>query len=145
MVFLVVMYGCESWYKEGWAPKNWSFWYCRRLLNIPWTARRLNQSILKEINPKYFIVRTDAEAPILCPPDAKNWLLWKDPDAGKDWRQEEKGVIEGEMVGWHHWLNGHECNQILENSKEQGSPWHPKESDTTYGLNNSNTKKSKYL
>ena len=62
-----------------------------------------------------FIGRTDAEAetPILCPPNAKNWLIWKDPDAGKDWRQEEKGTTEGEMVGCHHWLDGHEFEQVL--------------------------------
>ena len=70
---------------------------------------------IKSVNPKgnqpiIFIGRTDveAEAPILWPPDVKNWLIGKDPDAGKDWRQEEKGMTEHEMVGWHHWLNGHE-------------------------------------
>ena len=77
----------------------------------------------KEIQPVYpkgnqswiFIGRTDAEGetPILCPPDVKNWLIWKDPDAGKDWRQEEKGTTEDEMVGWHHRLNGHESTQLL--------------------------------
>ena len=105
-------------YKESWALKNWCFWkWCwRRLLRVPWTARRSNQSILKEIShPKgnlswIFIGRTDAEAetPILWPPVVKNWLIWKDPDAGKDWRREEKGTTEDEMGGWHHWLNGHE-------------------------------------
>ena len=74
---------------------------------------------IKPINPKgnqswIFIGRTDAEAEtaILCPPDAKNWLIGKNPDAGKDWRQEEKGITEDEMVGWHHWLNGHEFKQV---------------------------------
>ena len=73
-------------------------------------ARRSIQSILKEIQSSIFIGRIDAEAetPILWPPDAKNWLIGKDPDAGKDWSQEEKGTTEDEMVGWHHWLNEHE-------------------------------------
>ena len=88
--------------EESWVPKNWCFWTVvwRRLLRVPWTARRSSM----------FIGRTDAEAetPILWPPDAKNWLIGKDPDAGKDWRQEEKRVTENEVVGWHHWVNGHE-------------------------------------
>ena len=82
--------------------------------------------------------RTDAEAgtPILCPLDVKNWLHGKDPDAGKDWRQEEKGMTEDDMVGWHHWLNGHEFEQALGVGDGQGSlaccsPWGHKESDMT--------------
>ena len=72
-------------------------------MRVPWTARRSTQSILKEIIPEYsFIGRTDAEAPILWPPDVKNYLIGKDPDAGKDWGQEEKGTTEDEMAGWHH-------------------------------------------
>ena len=98
-------------------------------------------------NPKrnqswIFTGRTDAEAeaPILWPPDVKNWLIGKDPDAGKDWRQEEKGMTEDEMFGWHHWLNGHKFEQALGISDEQGSlaccsPWGCKESDTTEQLN----------
>ena len=80
-------------------------WCWRRLLRVPWMARRSNQSILKEINPEYSLEGTDAEgeAPILWPPDVKNWLIGKDANAGKDWRQEEKGTKEDEMVGWHHW------------------------------------------
>ena len=72
--------------------------------------RSSNQSILKEISPWIFIGRTEAEAetPILWPPDAKSWFIWKDPDPGKDSRQEEKEMTEDEMVGWHHWLDGHE-------------------------------------
>ena len=91
-----------------------------------------------------FIGRTDAEAetPILWPPDAKNWFIGKDPDAGKDWRQEEKGTTEDEMVGWHHWLDGHEFEQAQGDGEGQGSlaccnSWGRKESDTTEGLNNS--------
>ena len=100
MVFPVVMYGCESWTKkEAECQRIDSFelrcW--RRLLRVPWTIRRSNQSILKEIN-WIFIGRTDAEAPILWPPDAKSRLTEKDPDAGKDWRQKEKQVTEDEMV-----------------------------------------------
>ena len=114
MVFPVVTYGCESWTikkSEHRRIDAFELWYWRRLLRVPWTARRSNQSILKVINQSWiFIGRTDAEAetPILWPPDAKNWLIWKDPDTGKDWRQEEKGITEDEKVGWHHWLSGHE-------------------------------------
>ena len=83
----------------------------------------------KEIKPVYpkrtqswiFIGRTDAEAPILWPPDVKNWLIGKDLDAGKDWRQEEKGMTEDEMIGWHHWLDGHEFEQTLGVGDGQGS------------------------
>ena len=83
-------------------------WCWRRLLRVPWSARRFNQSILKEIRSWLYTRRTDAEAetPILWPPDVKNWLIWKDPDARKDWRREEKGTVEDEMVRWPHWLNG---------------------------------------
>ena len=116
MVFQGVMYRCESWAikkTEHWRTDAFEMWGWRRLLRVPWKARRSNQSILKEINP-IFIGRTDAEAeaPVLWPPDAKSQLIGKDPDARKDWRQEEKGVTEDEMVGWHHWLNGHEFEQI---------------------------------
>ena len=98
-------------YKENWAPKNWCF--CTVVLE-----KTLESPLdCKEIQPIHpngdqywvFIGRTDVEAetPILRPPDTKSWLLWKDPDAGKDWGQKEKGTIEDEMVGWHHQLNGH--------------------------------------
>ena len=102
---------------------------------------------LQSVNPQgnqswIFIGRTDAEAetPVLWPPDVKNWLIGKDPDAGKDWRQEEKEMTEDEMVGWHHWLNGHEFEQALGVGDEQGSlvccsPWGRQESDTTEWLN----------
>ena len=99
-----------------------------------------------------FIGRTDAEAetPILWPPDVKNWLTGKDPDAGKDWRQEEKGRTEEEMVGWHHWLNGHELGQALGDSKEQGSlacrsSWGLKEPDMTERLNNNSSDHKKII
>ena len=103
-------------------------------------------SKIKPVNPKgnqpwIFIGKTDTEAPILWPPDAKYWFIGKDPDAEKDWRQEEKGMVEGEMVGWHHWLNGHESEQTLGDSEGKGSlgccsPWGRKESDMTEQLNN---------
>ena len=103
MVFPVVMYGWELDYKESWELKNWAFelWCWRRLLRVPWTARRSNQSILKEIRSWIFIGRTDAEAetPVLWTPDAKNRLTGKAPDAGKDWRWEQKGMTEDDMVG----------------------------------------------
>ena len=112
-------------------PKNWCLWtvMLKTLLRVPWTARRSNQSILKEISPEYSLEGlTDAEAPILWPPDAMNWLIIKDPDAGRDWGQEEKGTTEDEMVGWQHQLNGHEYEQALGVGDGQGSlvccsPW----------------------
>ena len=117
VVFPVVMYRCESWTikkAEHWRIDAFELWCCRRLLRGPWTARKSNQSILKEISPEYSLEalivtgRTEAEAPILWPPDVKSRLTGKDSDAGKGWRQEEKGMTEDEMVGWHHQLNGHE-------------------------------------
>ena len=113
MVFPVVMYGCESWTIKKAEYRRidaFELWCWRRLLKIPWTARRSNQSIPKEISPKCSLegLMLKLKLPILWPPHAKNWLNWKDPDAGKDWRREEKGMTEDEMVGWHHQLNGHE-------------------------------------
>ena len=105
---------------------------------------------IKPVNPKgnqpwIFMGRTDAEAeaPILWPPDEKNWLIGEDPDAGKDWGQEEKGTTEDEMVGWHHWFNGHGFEQTLGDGEGQRSlvccsPWGCKESDMTEWVNNNN-------
>ena len=112
MVFPVVMYGCESWTvkkAESQRIEAFELWCWRRLLRVPWTARRSNQSILKEISPDFF-GRKDAKAetPGLWPPHVKIWLIGKDSDAGRDWGQEEKGTTEDEMAGWHHWLDGHE-------------------------------------
>ena len=133
----VVMYRCESWTikkAEHQRIDAFELWCWRRLLRAPWTARRSNQSTLKEINSWILIGSTDdeAEAPVLWPPDAKSRLIGKDPDAGKDGRQEEKGTTEDKMVGWHHWLKGHEVEQTLGVSKGQGrlaccSPWDHKE------------------
>ena len=112
MVFPIVMYGCESWTikkAECWRIDAFELWCWRRLLRFPWTARRSNQSILKEISPEYSLEGLMLKLKLqLWPCDAKNWLLGKDSDAGKDWRQEEKGTTEDEMVGWHHRLYGHE-------------------------------------
>ena len=199
MVFPVVMYGCESWTVKKAEPRRidaLELWCWRRLLRVPWTARRSNQSILKEIRPEYslegliwmwaldceeswvpknwcfwsvvlkktlespfdckeiqpvhpkgdqswvFIGRTYAEAeiPILWPSDAKSWLIGKDPDARKNWGQEEKGITEDEMVGWHHPLNGHGFGWTRGVGDRQGGlaccgSWGRKESDTSEQLN----------
>ena len=127
-------------HKEGWALKNWCFQtvVLKKTLESP-----LDSNKIKPIKPKgnqswIFIGRTDAEAetPILWPPDAKSELSRKDLDAGKDWRQEERGITEDETVGWHHWLNGHEFEQTPGDGEGQGnlacwSPWGCKELDTT--------------
>ena len=132
MVFPVIMYGCESWTikkAECWRIHAFGLWCWRKLLKVPWTARRSNQSTLKEISPEYSLEwLTEAETPVLWPPDAKSWLIWKDPDARKDWRWEEEGMTEDERVGWHHRLNGHEFGQAPGNGEGQGSlvccrPW----------------------
>ena len=109
-VFPVVMYGCESWTikkAERWRTDAFELWYWRRLLRVPWTARRSNKSILKEIIPEYSLERLMLKmklqyfGPLI-------WRTGKDPNAGKDWRWEEKGMTKDEMVGWHHQLNRHE-------------------------------------
>ena len=103
-------------YKESWVPKNWCFWtlVLEKTLESPLDCQ------IKPVNPKgnqswIFIGRTDTEAetPLLWPPDTKSWLIWKDPDAGKDWRWEEKGMTEDEIVGWHHRPDGHEFEKAL--------------------------------
>ena len=129
-------------YKEGWALKNWCFWTV--------VLEKTLESLLdcKEIQPVHpkgnqswmFIRRTDAETPILWPLDAKNWLIGKDPDAGKDWGQEEKGMTEDEMVGWHHQLDGYGFGWTPGVGDGQGGlvccgSWGRKESDTTEWLN----------
>ena len=112
MVFPVVMYRCEIWTKESWVLKNWCFWtvVLEKTLESPLESKEIKPVHFKGNQSWIFIGRTDAEAetPILWPPDVKNWLIWKEPDAGKDWRREEKGTTEDEMVGWHHQFNGHE-------------------------------------
>ena len=131
-------------YKENWAPKNWCFWtvVLEKTLESPWDYKEV-----KPVHPKgnqswIFIGWTDAlaETPILWSPDAKNWLVGKHPDARKDQRQGEKGTTEGEMVGWHHQVNGHEFEEALGVGDGQGSlaccsPWGRKELDMTERLN----------
>ena len=112
MVFPVVMFGCELDYKDSWAPKKWCFWtlVLEETFESPLDCKKIQPVHPRGDQSWIFIGRTDAEAetPILWPPDAKNWLIWKDPDAGKDQRRKEKGTTEDEMVGWHHQLDGHE-------------------------------------
>ena len=101
----------ELGYKESWALKSWCFYtmVLEKTLESPLDCKEIQPVHPKGDQSWMFIVRTDVEAknPILWPPDEKSWLIWKDPDAGKDWGQEEKGMTNKEMVGWHHWLDGH--------------------------------------
>ena len=140
MVFPVVLYGCESWTikkAEHQRIDAFELW-CWRRIESP-----LDGKVIKPVHPKgsqswIFIGRTDAEAedPILWPPDGKNWLIGRDPDAGKDWGQEENGATEDQVVRRHHQFNGHELGQTLKDTDWQESlvcynPWGHKESDTT--------------
>ena len=125
MVFSVVRYGCESWTvnkAEHQRIDAFELW-CWRRLESPLDFKETKPDHPKGNQSWIFIGRTDAEAetPILWPPDVKSWLIGKDPDAGKDWRQEEKGMTEDEMVGWHHWLNRHEFEQAPGVGDGQGS------------------------
>ena len=144
MVFPVVMYGCESWTikkAECWRIDVFELWCWRRLLRDPWTARRSNQSILKEINPECSLEGLMLKLKL----QYFGHLMWrsqlirKDPDAGKDWRQEEKRKTEDKLVGWHHQLNAHEFEQAPGDGEGQGSllccsPWSCKELDMAEGL-----------
>ena len=112
LFFFSLIFKTELDYKESWVPKNWCFW-TMALEKTPESP--LDCQEIQPVHPKgdqswVFIGRTDieAETPLFWPPDVKSWLIWKDPDAGKDWRQEEKGTAEDEMVGWHHQLSRHE-------------------------------------
>ena len=122
MVFPTVLYGCKSWTikkAEHWRINAFEQWCWRRLLRVPCTARWSNQSILMEINPEYSLKRLMLKLQYF---SHLMWELthWKDPDAGKDWRQEEKGTTDDEMVGWHHQLNGYGFEQALRDSERQG-------------------------
>ena len=112
----------ELFHTQGWEPENWYFTtvVLEKTLESPLDCRDIKPVNPKGNQPRIFIGRTDAEAPILWPPDAKRWLMAKDPDAGKDWRQ-EKGVTEDEMVGWYHWPDGHEFEQTPGDGEGQGS------------------------
>ena len=144
MVFPLVMYGCESWTikkAEHWRMDIFELW-CWRRLEGPLDCKEIQPIHPKGDQSCVFIGRADVEAetPILWPPDAKNWLIWKDPDAGKDWKQKEKGTTEDEMVGWHHLLDGHGFGWTPGVGDGQGglvscSSWRRKESDTTEQLN----------
>ena len=130
--------------EESWAPKNWCFW---TVVLEKALGSVLNSKEIQPVHPKgtqswISIGRTDieAETPILWPPDVKSWLIWKDPDAGKDWRQEEKGMAEDEMAGWHHRFNGYEFEWTPGvGDGQEGlvccSLWGHKESDMTERLN----------
>ena len=152
--------GCE----ESWAPKNWCFWtvVLEKTLESPLDCKQMQPVHLKGDQSWVFIGRTEAETsfevsnetfieaetPILWPPDVKSWLVWKDPDAGQDWGQEEKGTTEDEMVGWHHRHDGHGFGWTLGVGDGQGGlaccgSWSRKESDTTEWLSGTELKKEK--
>ena len=142
--FPVVMYGCESWTIKVEHQRIYVFelWCWGRFLRILWKARRANQSILKETNPEYWKNWYWSWSSKTLANWCKELTHWKkkNPDTGKDWRQEEKGATEDEMVGWHHWPNGHEFEQTQADNEGQGSlvccsPWGRKESDMAYWLN----------
>ena len=131
-------------YKESWVPKNWCFWtmVLEKTLESPLDCKEIQPVHPKGDKSWVFFARTDAEAeiPILWPHHAKSWLIGKDPDAGRDWGQEEKGTVEDEMAGWHHWLDTHEFGWTPGVGDRQGGlaccdSWGRKESDTTKQLN----------
>ena len=138
MVFPVVMWQLD--YKEGWVLKYWCFQIVilERMIESPLDINEIKPVNLKG-NQLWLLTGrsvSEAEAPILCPLDMKSWLIGKDPDAGKDWGQEEKEVTEDEMFGWHHELSGHDFEQALGDSEEKGSlaccsPWSCKELNTS--------------
>ena len=145
IVFLVVMYRCESWTIKKPEHRQIDAWavVLEKTLESPLDCKEIQPVNPKRNQPWVFTGRTDAEAeaPILWPPDTKSWLIGKAPDYGKDRRQEEKGMTEDEMVGWHHRCNGHEFEQAPGDGEEQGSlacysSWHCKQLDMTEQLNN---------
>ena len=134
------MYRCERWTIKKAERQRIELWCWRRLFRVPWTARKSNQSILKEINPEYSLQGLMLKLKSNWPPDAKNWLIRKDSDAGRDWGQEQKETTEDEIAGWHHWLNGRESEWTPGVGDGQGgltccSSWGHKESDRTERLN----------
>ena len=129
--------------EECWVLKNWGFWtvVLEKTIQSPLDCKEIQPAHPKGNQSRMLTGRTDAEAPIVWPPDSKNWLTGKDPDAGKDWEREEKGMTEDETVGWHHRLNGHEFEWSPEDGEGQGSlaccsPQGCKELDTTEQINN---------
>ena len=130
--------------EEGWGSKNWCFWtvVLEKTLESPLDCKKIQPVYPKGDKSWVFIGRTDVEAetPILWPPDAKSWLIGKDSDAGRLWAQEEKGTTDGEMAGWHHWLDGHESEWTPGVGDGQGAlaccdSWGRKELDVTEPLN----------
>ena len=135
-------------HKEGWVSKNWLFWIVmlEKTLESPLDSKEIKLVNPKGNQPWIFTGRTNAgaETPILWPPDVKDWLIGKDPDAGKDWRQKEKGVAEDEMIGRHHQLNGQQFEETLGESEGQRgleccSPWVCKELDSQASLSITNS------
>ena len=136
--------------EDCWRIDAFKLWWWRRLLS-PLDCKEIQLVHPKGNQSWVFIGRNDAKAetPILWPPDVKSWLIWKDPDAGKDWGQKEKGMTENEMVGWHHQLNGHEFRWTLGVGDGQGGlvccgSWGCKESDKTEWLNWTDGGKGKF-
>ena len=109
--------------EQNWAPKNWCFWtvVLEKTLESPLDCKEI-QSVHSEDQPWDFFGKNDAKAPVLWPPHAKSWLIGKDPDAGRDWGQEEKGMTDDEMPGWHHWLDGRESEWTLGVGDGTGRP-----------------------
>ena len=119
IVFPVVMYGGESWtIKKSWASKNWCFWTAvlEKTLESPSDSKEIQPVHPKGNQSWIYIGRTDVEAeiPVLWLPDAKSWLIWKDPDSGENWRWVEKGMTEDKMIGWHHWLTDMSLSRLWE-------------------------------
>ena len=144
MVFPVVMYGCESQTVKKAEPKNWCFWtvVLEETLESPLDCKEIQPVHFEGDQPWDFFGRNDAKAetPVLWPSHAKSWLIGKDPNAGRDWGQEEKGTTEDEIPGWHHWLDGHEFGCTPGVGDGQGGlaccdSWGRKESDKTEWLN----------
>ena len=135
--------------EEGWVPKNWCFLtvILEKTVESPLDSKEIQPVHSEGDQPWDFFGRNDAkdEAPVLWPPHVKSWLIGKDSDAGRDWGQEKKGMTEGEMARWHHWLNGHESEWTLGVGDGQGGlaccdSWGRKESNTTEQLNWTNMK-----
>ena len=145
MLFLVVMYGCwELDCEESWLLKNWCFWtvVLEKTLESPLDCKEIQPVHSKGYQPWVFFGRNDAKAetPVLWPPHEKSWLVGKDTDYGRDWVQEEKGMTEDEMAGWHHWLDGRKFEWTPGVGDAQGGlacccSWGHKESDTIEWLN----------
>ena len=146
IVFPVVTYGCESWTVKKAKCQRIDAFELEKTPESPLDSKDIKPVNLneKKKNPEYSWIVAEAEAPVFWSPDMNSWFTGKVPDAGKDWKQKEKRVLEDKMAGWHHWCNGHELGQTSEDGEGQGglvchSPWGRKESDMTgWLINNSN-------